>query len=366
MFLTIITFVIVLGVIIFVHELGHFITARKFGVKVEEFGFGFPPRIWGKKKGDTTYSINWIPLGGFVKIKGESGEDKNDPDSFSYQKPWKRAIILSAGVIMNIILAFVLLSIGFMIGLPSVVEDNMAGTFVSDRKIQIVEVSPDTVAATLDLKTGDEILSIDGQSFGSTVAMTEYIRQDQDGILNLEIGRLSGDITVVADLTNVEPKVLGVYLADTGLVRYTWWQAIINGFKATWYILVQIIVAFYLLLKALIMGTGTSMEVAGPVGVAVITGQMARLGIAHVLQFTALFSLNLAVINIIPFPALDGGRLLFVLIEKVRRKPNNENIETLVHNIGFIILLLLIFVITYKDIAKYGTQIIGAFGRLFS
>ncbi|MBL7022073.1 site-2 protease family protein [Patescibacteria group bacterium] len=366
MFFTIITFAIVLAVIVLVHEWGHFTAARIFGVKVEEFGFGFPPRIWGKKKGDTTYSLNWIPLGGFVKIKGEGGENKDDKDSFSHQAAWKRAVILCAGVFMNIVLAIVLLSIGFMIGLPSVVEDDMSGIAVSDQKIQIVEVSPETVASSLDLKAGDEILTIDNQNFESTLAMTEYIKNDEDGILNIEIARLSGNHSVIADLTDIEPKVLGVYLADTGLVKYPWWQAIINGFKATWFILVQIVVAFYSLLKSLILGTGSSLEVAGPVGVAVITGQMARLGIAHLLQFTALFSLNLAVINIVPFPALDGGRLLFVGIEKLRRKPNNETIETVIHNIGFIILLLLIFVITYKDIAKYSGQIMGAIGRLFS
>jgi len=366
MFLTIITFIIVLAVIVLVHELGHFTAARIFGVKVEEFGLGFPPRAWGKKKGDTIYSLNWVPLGGFVKIKGEGGENKEDEDSFSHQAAWKRSIILSAGVFMNIVLAIVLLSIGFMIGLPSVVEEDMANAKVNQRKIQIVEVSPDTPASLLDLKTGDEIVNIDGQTFTSTVAMTEYIRDDEDGVLNMQIKRIDEDFTVIADLKDVEPKVLGVYLADTGIVKYTWWQSIINAFKATWYILVQIVVAFYTLLKGLIMGTGSSLEVAGPVGVAVITGQMARLGIAHLLQFTALFSLNLAVINILPFPALDGGRLLFVAIEKLRRKPNDEKIETAIHNIGFIILLILIFVITYKDIAKYSTQIMGAVGRLFS
>jgi regulator of sigma E protease len=116
--------------------------------------------------------------------------------------------------------------------------------------------------------------------------------------------------------------------------------------------------AFYLLLKGFILGTGPGLEVAGPVGVAVLTGQMARLGFSYLLQFTALFSLNLAIINILPFPALDGGRLLFILIEKIRRKPNNEAVEGVIHNIGFILLLVLIFVITYKDIAKYGSHIL--------
>jgi regulator of sigma E protease len=188
--------------------------------------------------------------------------------------------------------------------------------------------------------------------------MTSYIRNDADGLLNLQIKRVDEELFLSADLSGQSEKILGVYLTEVGLVRYHWYEAIVQGFKATFFILWQIIVAFYLLLKGFILGTGPGLEVAGPVGVAVLTGQMARLGFSYLLQFTALFSLNLAIINILPFPALDGGRLLFILIEKIRRKPNNEAVEGVIHNIGFILLLVLIFVITYKDIAKYGSHIL--------
>lgn len=365
MLLTIVTFIIVLAVIIFVHELGHFITARRLGVKVEEFGFGFPPRIWGFKRGGTIYSINWIPLGGFVKIKGESGENRKDKDSFGYQTAGKRSLILSAGVLMNVVLAFVLLSIGFMIGLPSVVDEDMAGARISEQQILIVSVEAGTVAEEIGLKVGDQILQIDDRSFNNTEDVTNYIRHDEDAVLNLVINRYGEEIVKKADLSWQKEKVLGVYLAKTGIVQYSWWRSIINGFKATFFVLWQIIVAIYLLFKGLVVGSGASIEVAGPVGIAIITGQMAKLGFVYLLQFTALFSLNLAIINILPFPALDGGRLLFILIEKIRRKPNNEMIEATIHNIGFLILLLLLVVITYKDLVKYGGRIMGAFKGLF-
>ncbi len=358
MLLTIITFIIVLSVIVFVHELGHFLTARKLGVKVEEFGFGFPPRIWGYKKGETIYSINWIPIGGFVKIKGEDGTDRGETDSFTSQSAARRSLILSAGVIMNVILAFILLTIGFIIGLPAAIDGNTDGIVVRQEEIQVIEVSPESVASTIGLKVGDQIISIDGQTFVSTDEMTSYIRNDADGLLNLQIKRVDEELFLSADLSGQSEKILGVYLTEVGLVRYHWYEAIVQGFKATFFILWQIIVAFYLLLKGFILGTGPGLEVAGPVGVAVLTGQMARLGFSYLLQFTALFSLNLAIINILPFPALDGGRLLFILIEKIRRKPNNEAVEGVIHNIGFILLLVLIFVITYKDIAKYGSHIL--------
>ncbi|MFW0838005.1 MAG: RIP metalloprotease RseP [Candidatus Komeilibacteria bacterium] len=365
MWLTIIVFIIVLGLIVLVHELGHFWTARKLGVKVEEFGFGFPPRIFGRKHKGVIYSLNWIPLGGFVKIKGEAGEAKDDPDSFSHQSAGRRTLILSAGVIMNVLFAFVLLTAGFMIGLPSVVDDLPAGARVDSTHIQIVQVEPDSVAQNLALQLGDEIVSIDEQQFSSVVAITDYIRNDQDKILALQLKRYGEDLHLTADLTSQDVPVLGVYLAKTGLVHYPWYQAIWEGAQATVNVLWQIVYAFYSLLAGLLSGAGTSLQVAGPVGVAVMTGQMAKLGFVYLLQFAALLSLNLAIINILPFPALDGGRILFVIIEKIRRRPNNEMIEAVIHNIGFFLLIFLMFVVTYKDLARYGGRIWGVFSGWF-
>ncbi|OIO46686.1 MAG: RIP metalloprotease RseP [Parcubacteria group bacterium CG1_02_37_51] len=360
MFLTIITFIIILTIIVFAHELGHFWTARKLGVTVEEFGFGFPPRLWSFIKKKTVYSINWIPLGGFVRIKGESGEDRDAEDSFASKAAWKKAAILSAGVIMNVVLAFIALSIGFMMGLPTVVDQETAGVSVSDRAVQIVSVEEGSVAQSIGLEMGDRIVSIDQQVFSSDQQIIEYIQNDQDRILSLVVNRFGEDLSLEADLTGQEQSILGVYLATTGLVKYPWYRAIWEGLRATGYVLVQIVMAFYLIIKGLFVGVGPGLQVAGPVGVAVLTGQMAQLGFAYLLQFTALLSLNLAIINILPFPALDGGRLVFVLIEKIRRKPNNTNIEAMIHNTGFILLLFLMFVVTYKDIARNSVRIMGA------
>lgn len=359
MFFTIIIFIIILTIIVFVHELGHFWTAKKLGVNVEEFGFGFPPRLWGFMKNKTMYSINWIPLGGFVKIKGESGEDRDDQDSFASKAAWKKSAILSAGVLMNVVLAFVALSIGFMIGLPTVVDESLEGVQITDRAVQIVSVEEGSAAEQIGLAMGDKIISIDNQTFVNDQQITEYIQNDDDRILSLVINRFGDEVYLEADLTNQDESVLGVYLATTGLVRYQWYEAIWEGFRATGYVLVQILMAFYLLIKGLFVGAGSGLQVAGPIGVAVLTGQMAQLGFAYLLQFTALLSLNLAIINILPFPALDGGRLVFVLIEKIRRKPNNTNVEAIVHNTGFILLLFLMLVVTYKDIARNSGKILS-------
>lgn len=355
---TTIIFIIILGILVLVHELGHFWTARKFKVLVEEFGFGFPPKLfsWVGKK--TTYSLNWIPIGGFVKIKGEGGECKNEEDSFSYQKAWKRLIILVAGVSMNIILAFVLLSIGFMIGLPGVVDQQVNGADITNEKVQIVQIEKNSIAEKIGLQTNDQIISIDDQNVISVESVIKQIQNDSDRKLNILIKRANQTISKEATFAAGEKMVLGVYLVKSGIVQYPWWQAIVQGFKATIYTLVQIVLALFLLIKGVFVGQGPSLELAGPIGVAVLTGEMKKMGIAYLLQFTAFLSLNLAIVNLLPLPALDGGRILFIIIEKIRRKPNNEDIERIIHSVGFFALLFVMFLVTYKDLSKYGGHLI--------
>jgi regulator of sigma E protease len=375
MLLTIITFIVVLSILVFVHEMGHFWTARKFGVKAEEFGFGFPPRAFGFYKnkegkwkkvrgskevedaGDTIYSLNWIPLGGFVKIKGEDGDEKADPDSFASQKIWKRAIILLAGVTMNIFLAAVLISGGYMIGLPQVIEETDSRAVVSNEKIQIVDVGQGTPAKEADLRIGDVILSIEGIRFTSGAELQEFVNERGGQSLAYEIGRgdeiLSKDITP-GPLEGSENNGIGVGIAETGLVKYPFHIAIWEGLKTTIYLVWVIIVAFYGLIKGLILGQGMSADVAGPVGIAALTGQVARMGLVYIMQFTALLSINLAIINALPFPALDGGRLLFLLIEKIKGSPVKKELEASIHYIGFALLMILILFVTVKDVSRYG------------
>lgn len=372
--LAIIVFIIIIGLLIFAHEFGHFITAKIMGVKVEEFGFGFPPRIFGIKKGETIYSLNWIPIGGFVKMLGQSDfdskdhlETKKDPRSFLSRKVWQRAIILASGVGMNFLLAAIIISIGFMIGLPSAIgEDIPAHAKVKDQKIQILMVEKDSPAENVGLKSGDAISSIDGIRFNTADQMRNYIIQNPGKNILVDVQRGSETEDLDVKLRDSFPEgqgPLGVSFAETGLVSFPWYLAIYNGFKATGELTVQIIIAFGKLIGGLVSTGKVAGAVAGPVGIAVLTSQATKLGFAYILQFTALLSINLAIINILPFPALDGGHLFFLVIEKVRGGKGKKaiKIENFIHLIGFVVLIGLVILVTYRDIAKFWGKIVGFF-----
>ncbi len=419
MLLTIIVFIIILSILVFAHELGHFFTARRFGVSAEEFGLGFPPRVlgvqtwreselekiaeteelkveletqptvggqeivkeivtdkireidtvkkvrkwrlvWGAKelseedkKLGTVYSINWFPLGGFVKIKGENGEAENEKDSFASRSIWQRFIMLAAGVSMNIILAMFLIIVGFMVGLPQVLDEVNQSAIISDRKIQVVEVMADSPAQAADLKIGDIIESINGQSFSDYNGLQEYVAARTGQNLDYKIKR--GQEILDKNITpSLRPETgqagVGVGIAITAVVRYPWYAAIWQGIKTTFILMWQIILAFYQVMAGLIMGRGVSGELAGPVGIAAITGQVVKMGFIYILQFTALLSINLAIINFLPFPALDGGRALFLAIEKIKGSPVKRQVEAVIHNIGFILLMLLVLLVTFRDV----------------
>lgn len=370
--MTILVFILILSILIIAHEFGHFLTAKKSGVKIEEFGIGFPPRIWGKKgKDDIIYSINAIPLGGFVKLKGESGEERGEKDSFAHQPVRIRALILSAGVLMNVILAYVLFSLGFMLGLPvSINSEQINDPKVHNVKVQIVGVAKSSAAEQAGIKAGDQVLAIDGQAIITVEQLQQYIEENQTKELNISLARNNKSREVKVMPQEIEGfaqgRVLGVNLIQTGIVRYNFFRSWYEGLLAVGNLLIVIVLAFYNLFKNLILGMGVSVDLSGPVGVAVMTGQVVSLGWVYVLQFIALLSLNLAVINFLPFPALDGGRFLFLIIEKIRRRPINQKVENLFHNIGFTLLMLLIVVITYRDIIRYGgsflEKIKGIFG----
>ncbi len=375
MFITIIVFLAVLSILVFFHEFGHFFAARKLGVKADEFGFGFPPRVFGFYKNkdkkwkrvfgnkkiedniDTVYSVNLIPLGGFVKIKGENGQGKKDPDSFASKKIWKRAVILSSGVFMNVVLASILISIGLMIGFPQAVDkDNLKNSVkISDEKIQIAQVLPDSPAIKAGIKAGDVLLSINGQEVKSEENVSEFISNSIDQEIVIQVNRFNEELnfSLEADfVNNSEQKIIGIAFSQTATVKYPWYLAIWEGLKMTITLLWAIIYAFYDLIKNLIIGQSVGVEVAGPIGIADLTGQMARMGFVYLLQFTALLSLNLAVINFLPFPALDGGRLVFLLFEKIKGRPVKEELEAVFHNLGFILLMALVVWVTFKDILK--------------
>lgn len=372
MLLTIISFVLILGVLVFVHELGHFLAARKFGARAEEFGLGFPPRIlsfyksesgawklvfWNKEIKDaidTIYSINIIPLGGFVKIQGEDGENKNDSDSFANKPIWQRGIILSAGVIMNVILASVIFSVILFSGAVQPIEGvPLKGAVVRDQHIQIGAVSKDSPADIAGVKSGDKIISIDNRNFPTTQSLQDYVNDKAGQTLSYTFQR--GEETITKDIIPVvleetDQGGIGVAISEMAFVRFPWYLAIIEGVKNTFFYLWLIIIGFVDLLSRLVSGGGVSADIAGPVGIAVLTGEVIDLGFTYLLQFAALLSLNLAVINILPIPALDGGRILFLIIEKIKGRPIKQQTEALINNLGFLFLMGLIVLVTFKDI----------------
>jgi len=381
--LTLIIFLLVLSVLVFAHEFGHFMTARKFGVRSEEFGFGFPPRAIGwyqnksgkwqqvlgnasiesldnnenenlqPGKGKTVYSLNWLPLGGFVKIKGQDGDGKEDGDSFGAKKIWQRIIILAAGVVMNIILAWFLFSIAYIIGLPQSTDSLGKGAITSNANVVVAEVISGTAAEKAGLKINDYILEVDGQKVGTEKDLQDLIavRGGKEVNLLIERNNIKENLKVFP-VSNGGRATMGVAIFSAALVRYPFLNSFWEGAKTTIFVLGEIFVAFWGLIKSIFAGQNVGDQFAGPVGIAKITGQAARLGINYLLQFAALLSLNLAVINILPFPALDGGRIFFLLIEKIRNKPLRKEVEGLIHNIGFFILIALVLFITYKDIVK--------------
>ena len=372
MLVTIILFILILSVLVFVHELGHFLAARRFGAKADEFGLGFPPRIVGWYKSssgkwktvfgntevtdaiDTVYTINSIPLGGFVKIKGEDGEGKSDSSSFANKPIWQRSIILSAGVVMNVILAAIIISFNLLIGAVQPIEGvPLDGAIVRDRHIAVSSVTGDSPAAKAGVQPGDRIISVDNNEISSTDFLQNYVGEKTGQVVTYTFARDTETIT--KEITPVTIKEtsrggIGITISENAFVRFPWHLAIYEGVKTTGFYLWLIITGFVELLTKLVTGGGVSADIAGPVGIAVLTGQVAEMGFQYVLQFAALLSLNLAVINILPFPALDGGRILFLIIEKIKGRPAKQETEALIHNIGFMLLIGLIILVTFKDI----------------
>lgn len=357
--LTAIIFILILGISVLVHEWGHFIAARRSGLTVEEFGFGFPPRIFSWKVNETVYSINLLLLGGFVKILGEDGSEAANQKSFASKPVSIKGIIITAGVFMNFILGALLLIIGFNIGLPQVLDkENEA--LAKDIEIQVLTVNQNSPAEKADLKAGDVIKNFSAESgsvFGGNdiSVFQNFINKNKGKEITLKIKRGKENFeakTVPRINTPAGEGALGIAIIKTGIISYPWHQAIWLGVKSAFITVWEIIVGFFELIKNLLITGRVSQEVAGPVGIAVLTGQAINLGFIYLLQLIALISLNLAVLNLVPFPALDGGRLLFLGIEKIKGSKIDPKVENSIHSIGLILLLALAALITYRDILK--------------
>ncbi|MBX4187712.1 MAG: RIP metalloprotease RseP [Candidatus Doudnabacteria bacterium] len=356
---TILIFIIILGILVFVHELGHFVMAKRSGMKVEEFGFGFPPRIFGIKKGETIYSINWIPVGGFVKIMGEDGNDTVNPQSFASKGFWPRFATLIAGVTMNVIFAWVILSIAMGIGLPTVITESEHipdSAKINNPSIVFSGVKKDSPADVAGLKVGDKILAVNGEQVDSIEEMQTLTknRGGQETNFTVSRGNESIDKTLTPRQSPPEGEgPLGVSLDVVAQVAYPWYEVPFRGAVATWNLLFGTISAFVTVIDQWLSGNSVGDQLSGPVGIAVLTRDVAQLGFIYLLQFTALLSINLAVVNAVPFPALDGGRILFLVIEKIRGKKLPETAEGVANTIGFALLILLMVFVTVRDFGRF-------------
>jgi regulator of sigma E protease len=363
--MTIILFLVVLAVLIFVHELGHFLVAKKSGIRVDEFAIGFPPKIFSWIKGETKYVLNLIPFGGYVKIFGENPDDESmtgidSARSFVNAKKWKQVCVLVAGIFFNIIFAWILISASFMFGslVPIGEGNSQYSKYIKDSQVVLTGVIADSSAEKAGLKQGDKIVAVafvTGEDLNTT-KIRELVEQASS---TLEItyerkGEIKNTVvTPVVNVSNGDRKVIGIYMENVGTVRLNPFLAFWEGGKLTLTTFKQVVIGLGTFLWQAVRGQGDFSQVSGPVGIVGLVGDAATFGFAYFIGFVAFISLNLAVINLIPFPALDGGRVLFVIIEKIIRRPIKPKIANTVNAVGFFILITLMVVITYRDIMKF-------------
>ena len=343
MFIAIVAFVGVLVVIIFVHELGHFITAKATRVRVEEVGLGFPPRLVSVKRGETRYSLNAVPLGGFVKMAGE--EDSKVPGSLASKSIAARLLVLSSGSLMNFLLPLLLFSVAFMVPHNIVLG-----------QVLVEKVAPASPAARAGIEPGDMLLEVNGNSVNNIGDLQRYIQLNLGREVTLLVERNDSTIEEVQVIPRWQPPeeqgAIGVAVRTLSptIVRqhYPFWQAIPMGVGDC----IETFVLFKNGIISMIIGT-IPRVVAGPVGIAQLTGEVAKAGLSPLLEFAAFLSINLAIINLLPLPALDGGRIAFVLLEWVRRgKRVPAKTEGLIHLVGFAMLIAFLLAITYQDIIR--------------
>lgn len=356
--MTIAIVIIGLVVLILAHEFGHFITAKIFGVMVEEFGIGYPPRLFGKKIGETTYSVNLLPLGGFVRIHGEEDAKKDEGHahdetldifsmerSFAHQSLWKRAVILIAGVAMNMVVGWFILSGIFMTGTPA--------------HLAVADVAKDSPAYAAGIMQNDFIIKA---KLGNTT-LHDPIKSDEFISVIKNVAGEKVLLTVTRDGKTLDFEVpsranppegegsLGVVLTDAGITKQSLWKSIGSGFTASISIFWLTVQGFFALIIGLFSSPASAFQnVAGPIGIFGIATQTGKMGLIYLFQLVALISINLSVLNLIPFPALDGGRVLFLIIEKIKGSPISSKTQQRVNMAGFAILLLLMAFVTVHDI----------------
>ncbi len=345
--LTAIFLIIGLSLLVMIHELGHFIAAKQAGIKVEEFGFGFPPRIKAWKRGETEYSINWLPFGGFVRIYGESkeklrmmeletGQPVDEKRSFAHQTIWRRFVVIAAGISINFIAGWLIISSVLMIG--------------AHEAVVLAQIQPGSPAEAAGLLANDELVH-----FKTATEFVDFTHAEQGKKVSIDVLRDSKPITVEVTLRKLQSETegpLGAVVSKVGFARLGFFAALWQGLTTSVVGIAEIFKAFGGLIAQLFGHASLPSNIVGPVGIFGLAGDLGQLGFVYLLQLLAMISLNLAALNAIPFPALDGGRILFLVIEKITGRPIHAKREFWANTISFGFLILLMLVITGRDIVR--------------
>ncbi len=396
--MTILIFIIILLALVIIHEAGHFFAAKSAKVRVDEFAFGFPPRLFSVKKGETLYAFNALPIGGYVKIHGENGEDKNNQDgsekikdkrNFAHKHPLIKIFILAAGVIMNILLAYILITASTYISTTFVADKNSNEyqTFLKENRIKnerviIVNVLENSPAALAGIKAGYEIekIYLNQENLSGEVFSKKSLDLKKEGdeivseiskALNSNENKFNDSITFVyknlkgdtasatvagvynlANSDNKDKKMIGISLGKVATINLKFTEAVKLGYEKTIEYTRLTLIGFKDLFVKLFTTGNLSEGVAGPIGMVKEVGNVREMGFNYLLLFTAVLSISLAVFNILPFPALDGGRILFVLIEWITGRKISEKWQNILNGAGFLLLILLMIFVTVKDVMK--------------
>ncbi len=362
MLVTILVFLLILSVLVLIHEAGHFFVAKKLGIKVEEFGFGFPPRVFGKKIGETIYSLNLLPIGGFVKLYGEDDagggkigsvkdfskiKDKSVQRAFFARPVWQRASVVIAGVVMNFLLSLVIISYLF----------SAQGVPIPGNQVIIAGVAKNSPAEKAGIKTNDIFVTVNGIKITEPKQVSAITKQHLGQAMDVSVLRnktIIQHIMITPRLSSpVGQGAMGVEIAQNITIKkYPWYEAPVAGMQELFKETGMILGGLGTLVSEVAIHRTVPKDLAGPVGIAQLTGQVVQNGVYAVLSLVSLLSLNLAVLNILPIPALDGGRLFFIIIEAVTGKKVNQKFESYTHIVGMVLLLTLIALITFHDISR--------------
>lgn len=358
--ITFLIFFVVLAALVFVHEVGHFLVAKASGIRVDEFGLGFPPRLFAKKKGETVYSLNAIPFGGFVKIFGEDGAHgaaAHDPRSFARKHRGLQALTVVAGVLFNFLFAWKLFTIGFMIGLPTPAEP---GTPPEETSTIVSEVLPGSPAETAGIRRGDRIVFVAGikearQDYPTPDDVHGLVASEKKGTIAVGVRSPRESDTrvfVIEPSDEIVPgrRALGIGMMSVVDTKLPFGEALKQGAIVTAETTIGTIRGLFEFVRNFLLSIPQETAITGPVGLVGVVGETRSLGLAYLVSLVALLSVNLGVINLVPFPALDGGRLLIIALEGIMRRELNPKIVGYINGAGLAALLFLMLIVTIKDI----------------